>query len=43
MMATVSPRPIPRRASAEASRRQRASSSAYVNRRSPWMTAVFSG
>ena len=43
MMATVSPTPMPRLASAEARRRARAPNSAYVNTRSPWITAGLRG
>ena len=43
MTATVSPRPMPRRVSADASRRHRTDVSRQLNRRSPSMTAVRSG
>ena len=41
--ATVSPRPMPRAASAEASRRQRSRVWLHVKRRPPWTTARWSG
>ena len=43
MTETVSPRPIPRAARLEASRRQRTQVSAHVWRRLPWTMDVRSG